>query len=314
MTMANFKAWKKRTAALSKKIVRKARAFRWNSAKVSKNDDEQIETMDTFDELPLLRAVPKKAIKKAWDSSDQFKDMSDFAAASAMITASFSHETKSTVSSSDLYHSGSGHEERIEFPNFHKRDIYMADGVKPVNDNHVEKKKSQPNDFTISPRTIPSYSISGSMLCGNIEKGKIKDNSTSATTRPRDSVKPAGFPANAVMGSALFRTMKLDSSIQTMTETELTKQKLQKTIANRTVCNSLSVDSHDDEDSPYVTIQRTNSSDGAHSSVSSVTMYSSYQNDPLVRASNSLLDILRSNRFNTFEKCEEETASALHEA
>ena len=62
--MANFKAWKERTATLRKKIVSKARAFSWKSRTVTKND-EQIETMDTFDDLPLLRAVPKKVIMNA---------------------------------------------------------------------------------------------------------------------------------------------------------------------------------------------------------------------------------------------------------
>ena len=38
----------------------------------------------------------------------------------------------------------------------------------------------------------------------------------------------------------------------------------------------------------------------AQSSVSSVTMYSSYNHDPMVRASRNLLDILRSNRFEEF--------------
>merc|ERR1712228_1051766 len=49
------------------------------------------------------------------------------------------------------------------------------------------------------------------------------------------------------------------------------------------------------EDVPMA-IERTDSKESAHSSVSSVTMYSTYQNDPLVRASNSLMDILRAER------------------
>ncbi|KAI2491135.1 hypothetical protein MHU86_23421 [Fragilaria crotonensis] len=299
MQMANIKDWKERTAKLRRKIAGKARGLlRW-SAKSDKRID--FDTPASLAEQPLLRAVPRKAKKTSWDSKDELKDMSDYAAASAMIAATFSNDTKSTASSGGLYRSASSHEERFEFPNFHKRDIYLADGPRNC---HAETDK-------VEKRTLAAYSISGSMLCSNVEKGYIPSNSTSAARKLNSPLKPTGLPANAVMASTLFRTMKLDD--RSHKSADPTKRRLIKTTSHSDIHASFSNDSGD-ERAPYVDIKRTNSKDGAQSSVSSVTMYSSYQNDPLVRASNSLLDILRSNRFQTFDKCEEETSLALYEA
>ena len=170
--------------------------------------------------------------------------------------------------------------------------------------NDRKAKNIHTNDFKVQKTILPSYSISGSMLCSNVEQGKIQENSTSAARNMPSRQKPTGLPPNAVMASTLFRTMNLDQT------TERTKKNPAEKATLRNLYSSASTESNDDE-APYVTINRSNSSDGAQSSVSALTMHSTSQHDPLVRASNSLLDILRSNRFENFD---EETASALYEA
>ena len=298
MKMAGFKDWKERTAKLKRNLTGKARGvLRWSA----KDKRINFDTPASLAQQPLLRAVPRKEKKQSWDSKDELKDMSDYAAASAMIAATFSNETKSTATSGELYRTTSSHEERFEFPNFHKRDIYMADDKR---NSHGETDKGE-------KRTLAAYSISGSMLCSNVEKGYIPSNSTSAARKRTSPLKPTGLPPNAVMASTIFRTMKQDDRAHKSADPR--KRRLIKTLSHRDIHASFSSDSGD-ERAPYVDINRTNSKDGGQSSVSSVTMYSSYQNDPLVRASNSLLDILRSNRFQAFDKCEEETSVALYEA
>lgn len=304
--MTNLKGWKDRTATLKRKIAGRALGvLRWRS-KGHATDD--FKTPDALAEQPLLRTISRQGSKAAWNSKDDYKDMSDYAAASAMITATLSNDTRSTVSSGGLYHATSSHEERFEFPNFNKRDIYLADGKK---DCSTDTDKARPNEFNNKKKELMAYSISGSMLCSNIEKGSIPANSTSAAQRLTSPLKPTGLPPNAVMASTIFRTMKLDDRVRKTAKPA--QRRLVKTVSHRDIHASFSNESGG-ERAPYVNIKRTNSKDGAQSSVSSVTMYSTYQNDPLVRASNSLLDILRSNRFQTFDNCEEETSLALFEA
>ena len=304
--MANFNSWKIKTAKLRRKLARHGwRVLRWNA-----NPEEKKEHL-RFDESvdrPLLTNDPKKRHKKAWDSQDEFKDMSDYAAASAMIVATFSNDTKTSASSGGLYQSESFQVERCEFPIIHKRDIFMTDGS---DHGCIKSGASRPNEVSTQNRSLASYSVSGSMLCNNIEKGYIPNNSTSAARKLECPQKPHGLPPNAVMASNLFRTMKLDKP----TQNAYTEKKIRpvKALAQRGIYASDSSDSRDEE-GPCLTIKRTQSKDGAHSSVSSVTMYSCYHNDPLVRASNSLLDILRANKFQTFDNCEEETSVALYEA
>jgi hypothetical protein len=298
-TMTNFSHWKQRAVSFKKKLTGKTKSSRWN--RLGKR--EKAETIDTSAELPLLKTVTRKTKKASWEGSDETKDMSDFAAASALIAATFSEDTKST-SSGGLYHATNPQEERVEFANFHTRGIFMPGDVNQKATNDVKKKNIHTNDFEVQKTTLPSYSISGSMLCSNIEQGKIQENSTSAARNMPSRQKQTGLPPNAVMASTLFRTMNLDQT------TERTKKNPGEKAPLRNLYSSASTESNDDE-APYVTINRSNSSDGAQSSVSALTMYSTSQNDPLVRASNSLLDILRSNRFENFD---EETASALYEA
>ena len=211
--MANFKGWKERTAKLKRKIAGKAMGvLRWGT-----NDDKREVGQPPYSqaEQPLLRAAATKTKKTAWDSNDEFKGMSDYAVASAMISATLSNETKSTVSSGGLYRSTSSHEERFEFPNFHKRDIYMADGNRNC---HEDTHKIRPGEYNNEKKTLASYSISGSMLCSNIDKGCIPVDSTSAARKLTSPLKPTGLPPNAVMASTLFRTMKLDDRPHRITE------------------------------------------------------------------------------------------------
>lgn len=306
MAMASFKGWKERTARLKRKIVGKALGVL--CLRSIGNAKGASKTPDAVVEQPLLRAVSRQTTRTAWNSKDEFKDMSDYAAASAMISATFSHDTRSTTSSGGLYHTTSSQEERIEFPNFHKRDIYLANGK---NNCPTDTGKVGSDEFKNEKRTLAAYSISGSMLCSNIEKGSIQANSTSVSQKLTSPLRPTGLPPNAVMASTLFRTMKVDDRVKKTAKP--TTRRLIKSVSHRDIHASFSTDSGD-ERAPYVNIKRSDSKDGAQSSVSSVTMYSSYQNDPLVRASNSLLDILRSNRFQAFDNCEEETSVALYEA
>lgn len=264
------------------------------------------ETENPLPGLPLLEAPDKKIKKQAWGGGD-VKEMSDFAAASAVIASTFSSETRSTVSS-DLYHTQrSPKEERFEYPIAKAMEKSFETEGKPQNGSHHQSKNARAGEPKPS---VPSFSISGSMLCSNIEQGRIKEDSTAAANKISKPHRATGLPPTAVAASSLFRSMQLEEHADT------TKNKnrgpMDRKVARHNLYGSVSADSIDEEDSPYVTIKHCDSKDGAQSSVSSVTMYSSYQNDPMYRASNNLLDILRSNKFENFT--EETTSQALFEA
>lgn len=135
-TMTNFSHWKQRAVSFKKKLTGKTKSSRWN--RLGKR--EKAETIDTSAELPLLKTVTRKTKKASWEGSDETKDMSDFAAASALIAATFSEDTKST-SSGGLYHATNPQEERVEFANFHTRGIFMPGDVNQKATNDVKKKE-----------------------------------------------------------------------------------------------------------------------------------------------------------------------------
>eukprot|EP00545_Synedropsis_sp_CCMP1620_P000938 CAMPEP_0119014398 /NCGR_PEP_ID=MMETSP1176-20130426/9663_1 /TAXON_ID=265551 /ORGANISM="Synedropsis recta cf, Strain CCMP1620" /LENGTH=300 /DNA_ID=CAMNT_0006967569 /DNA_START=52 /DNA_END=954 /DNA_ORIENTATION=- len=300
--MGGLTALKRKTVAFKRKVAEKTYTLRW------KHYGSRIEeeATSTAEELPLLKNVNKKAKTQAWGGVET-KDMAHFAATSAVIASTFSGETKSTVAS-DLYRAQrSPKEERIEYPVVHKRDIFIRTEAEPqlMSDHHTKKF------IGIEPKpSLAAYSISGSMLCGNIENGRIKEDSTKGARKMTSPQKPTGLPKTAVAASALFRSMQFDDVPAAETR-RFTGPTERKKALHQNIYGSMSDDSIDDEDSPYVTIKRSDSKDDAQTSVSSVTMYSNYQNDPMVRASTNLLDILRSNKFENFT---EETSQSLYEA
>jgi hypothetical protein len=289
--MGGLSVLKQKTVLFKRKIAAKTKSFRMR--RYGRMEEEA----STAEDLPLLKTANTKSKTNAWGGAD-VKDMADFAAASAAIAITFSVETKSS-NASDLYRAQrSPKEGRVEFPVLQSRDM---------NKSHKTSDHYTKEAIAIEKKpSFASYSISGSMLCTNIENGRIKENSTSAATKKTSPHIPTGLPPTAVAASSLFRSMNLTTAHVANTK------RLTGPAPQQNLYVSRSVDSVDEEDSPYVTIKRPGSKDGAQSSVSSVTMYSTYQNDAMVRASNNLLDILRSNKFENFS--EDKSPQALCEA
>lgn len=311
--MVSLVELKKKTTTLKKKLAHRKKTFRWTTHHVALDDDGHF-----VDEKPLLKSPRHKVKKTSWGAAKS-KEIADFAVASAVIVNSLSEDTESTVSSGGLYRSArSPKEQRVEHPVIHKRDIYISQ--KPSNETgkDVESKKKAAatplfqSDELKEPAILPSYSITGSMLYNNIENGSLKEGSRAAQ-KLKSPYKSNGLPSSALMGSTLYRTMHLDESMTANSSGKTKKKQPEKAAKHQNYIDArMSADSQDDEDAPYVTIGRTSSKESVESTVSSVTMYSSYQNDPLVRASNNLYDILRSNHFEAFE--EETDSAVLYEA
>jgi hypothetical protein len=297
VSMLNFRSWKKK--------IGKAFKARPKESKILESSEKY--DSEVLADLPLLKAVQKKTRKNAWKENQERKSVTEYAAASAIITATFSGETKSTESNSDLYHSSFSSDEISGKSKHYKM---REDCLGESQDRKNEKYKASDN-ARIEPKSLPAYSISGSMLYNNIETGKINANSTIASHKLTSPLKPSGLPPNAVMASTLFRTMKLDGKDQNLKAPSQTKHLIKQTPID--VYDKFSTDPPEDEKEAYIHINQTSSKDGSQSCVSSVTMYSSYQNDPLVRASNSLLDILCSSGFRAFDTCEQSNVP-LHEA
>jgi hypothetical protein len=253
--------------------------------------------------------------------------MSNFATAgSAVIATTFSEDTSSTQSS-DLYRQRRSPTDgsRIVHPVVCKRDIYFGLG----DDTNKSKNRKQNRDpggrresrgqrepvgavrTGIHNKTendvgqekapnLPSYSIAASMLCAkHDENGKIMPSTKNGRSILTSPPKPRGLPPNTIMASMLFRT--LGHEVQNQPSTVILNNELEidsfPPICQLNNEQMIEDEESDDEFDYEMTIPNAiaNDRDYAQSSVSSVTMYSSYHNDPVVRASNNLYNLLRAN-------------------
>jgi hypothetical protein len=163
----------------------------------------------------------------------------------------------------------------------HNTDLYRP-SKKPTRVEHAlppssiqnNNNNNNSNNNNQDTPVLPPYSISASMLCSNIDKGIIPPNSTES-----HMIFSPTRVTNSPRAGAPFRPLYYSTST-----------------------------THNDNQVPPA-IGRTESKE---STVSSVTMYSSYHNDPLVRASNNLYDILR--KHNHQQQQRQQPHTDLYEA
>eukprot|EP00547_Thalassionema_nitzschioides_P016255 CAMPEP_0194248584 /NCGR_PEP_ID=MMETSP0158-20130606/18679_1 /TAXON_ID=33649 /ORGANISM="Thalassionema nitzschioides, Strain L26-B" /LENGTH=336 /DNA_ID=CAMNT_0038984921 /DNA_START=12 /DNA_END=1022 /DNA_ORIENTATION=+ len=307
-----FSALKKRTNTLKKKVTIRTNFFRRKLSsrsnlvliKPSSRDLDSDETEDVVAELPLLMNTTRRTRRGAWgeEKVGNGHNINDFVLSSAVLARTFSEDTKSTASS-ELYQPSSKNsynEGRIENPNIHKRDIFVRNDE---DDDSVFQNLEDEDVINTSKTALPLYSISGSMLYKNIERGVIKEDSTKAANKIDNnnndlttSIARSSFLKSYAKDDSHYTNEMLqsneDKDSKEFDSSPLLLNQLEET---RKVAFALSSDSSEAGDVPNA-IDRTDSKESAHSSVSSVTMYSTYQNDPLVRASNNLMDLLRSEK------------------
>jgi hypothetical protein len=247
---------------------------------------------------------------------------------SAVIATTFSDDTTST-NSSDLYrqrqHPTDG--SRIVHPVVCKRDMYL--GLDDVN-NNVKKKKQARDPFghreslgnkepdgnvcqsdhnkSESERkggrernpSLPSYSIAASMICAKQdESGKVMPSKKNPLSLIKSPPKTRVLPPNTILASMLFQSLedeepKKASHYKSMNEGVDSHAQPVSRMINEPEIEDDESDDEFDEDKP-IPDAIGKDREYAASSVSSVTMYSSHHNDPVVRASNNLYNLLRAN-------------------
>lgn len=305
-----FSVLRKGTRRLKKKVAARTNLFRRKFSskseliltRPSSRDLDPEETEDIVAELPLLKNAVRRTRRSAWKEGDNANNINDFVISSAVLARTFSEDTKSTTSSGLYQPKDSPFEGKIEHPVVHKRDIFVSGDE---DDDSLFKNLEETEVVNASTKTLPMYSISGSMLYKNIENGAIKDDSTKAARKIEKQT--TNNLATNIAGSGLFHqsvanedTYYTNHMLQSNQDNETKDMHPRPFLQNkpdesRKVAFALSSDSSEAGEVPCA-IDRTDSKESAHSSVSSVTMYSTYQNDPLVRASNNLMDMLRSEK------------------
>lgn len=323
--MTTFSQMKRKASGLKQKFT-----SRFRTKQFAENAKER-------DVRPLLKIKkenmtpwddPEQLLTLNMKTADGKNRMSNFATlGSSVIATTFSDDTQST-NSSDLYRQQRSPMDgsRIVHPVVCKRDIYIGlkDDVKSGNvtrhkgDNRESKDPGgrreatghwepcgsiledfqNENECSFSHNvkiSLPLNSMSASMLCASRDNGgkvvtfKKRKCNPSLMSPP----KPRGISHNTIMASMLFRTLG-----------EETKRSPSEYIAKNETENESEYEPQsdeevsDDSDDDHVVPQDVSKHrECAESSVSSVTMYSSYHNDPVVRASTNLYNILRSNHF-----------------
>jgi len=234
-------------------------------------------------------------------SSKSNINMMNFAVASSTIASNCeSHWTSHQHST--LYQRSSKREvTQVVHPVIYKRDIYLASRKEPNPARAVQKvvnNRGIMNDISNGPEeeaktSLPAFSLTGSMLCRELEKGNIRANGTTAN---QDTVSPQrplgmGLPAHTIMASMLFRTLEQEEKSTSNTTFSRNQYGVPTTIPEEVV-------------SPANT---------SRSVVSELTMHSrGTEVDPnMVKASKNLLRILQANQFKEFDA---KPRSSLYEA
>lgn len=324
--MTTFSQIKRKASGLKQKITTRFRnkQFRDDPKELDvrpllKNKKENMTPWDDPEQLLTLNT-------KKTDGKNR---MSNFATlGSSVIATTFSDDTQST-NSSDLYRQQRSPTDgsRIVHPVVCKRDIYI--GLKDDVKSEKARKQKRDNRESKDPggrretighwepcgiiledfqneneieclysqgtrKSFPLNPMSASMICAVHDEGGMTSNKKTDKSSLMSPPKPRGIPHNTIMASMLFRslgeeTKRSPSKFGLKNETEIEREYEPQSD------DEVSDDSDGDDVVPRDVSEHR---ECAQSSVSSVTMYSSYHNDPVVRASNNLYNILRSNHFN----------------
>lgn len=242
--------------------------------------------------------------------------MMNFAIASSTIASNCSSDIENRKASkhcSNLYRrTSTGKSEtptKVVHPVIHKRDIYLASRnpnartratpskateKKGINSrgmmNDIADSRGVMSDISNGPEAeaktnLPAYSLTGSMLCREMEKGNIRSNETTANQQFTSPQKPMELlPSNTIMGSMLFRTIEEEEKTKSASSVSLNQYGVPTKVKTRI---------------PQEVIP----SPTGRSIVSEITMNSKESDvDPnMVKASKNLLQILRNNQFQSFD-------------
>ena len=245
---------------------------------------KEVEEMRTLDKHYLLRNSSSEETETRASSN-----LSTLLAASCIAsTLSSIENSASSAKVNSLYDRTSTPEEtQIIHPVIYKRDIY----IKSRNESTMTKPKGietrgGKHHLDEAKPTLPPFSVSGSMLCREMEKGEMSHVGTTAPQYMMSPQKPIGLPANSIMASMLFRTLEKEEHFSRAgSDGKRTDRKQYPPIPAE------------------ITSSDSRSSTGG-STVSAVTMYSISEasSDPrMMKASKDLLAILQSNNFVAFD-------------
>lgn len=254
------------------------------------------------------RSIFRNSSSEESSVASKSSNMMSFAIASSTIASSCNSGTDSSKSShhrSNLYRSSSKQENtRVVHPVIYKRDIYLASRKHHKSTNpavqQVVKDRRVMSDVSNGPdseakTSLPAFSLTGSMLCRELEKGSIRENGTRANQSTASPQKPMVLPPTTIMASMLFRTLEQEEKSES---TGRTRNQYGVPIRARTTIPDEVVPS------PANTVK---------SGVSELTMHTiqSKEDPRMAKASKNLLCILQSNQFQEFDA---EAKTTLYEA
>ena len=230
----------------------------------------------------------------SFDNS-QKSNMMNFAIVSSTVASEYSSDLDYHKASkhSNLYQRSSKQATQVVYPNYNKRDIYLASRteVKPAKAvQKVVDKRGVMNDISNgldeAKTNLPAFSLTGSMLCRELENGNIRSNGTTANQTMLSPQKPIGLPTNTIEASMLFRTLAEE------------EEKTKTSGSTHNTMNQYARKFHVPEEVlPSPT---------ARSIVSELTQHTKTSEvDPkMLDASHNLLRILQKNQFQQFETSE----------
>lgn len=265
---------KRQTMDLKRRFIERAEERR------KKRLSKEVAEMRSLDKHYLLRNASSEDTESRASSN-----MSTLLTASCIASSLSSIESSSKVNS--LYKRTSTPEEtHIIHPVIYKRDIY----VNPLQESSMNKPRGNEtrgdkHDVDEAKTSLRPFSVSGSMLCREMEKGRVHHVVTTAPQYTMSPQKPIGLPANSIMASMLFRTLEKEEQFSFAgSDGKRTDRKQYPSIPAEVT----SSDSH---------------STTGGSTVSAITMYSSEASSDLrmMKASKDLLAILQSNNFAAFD-------------
>lgn len=243
--------------------------------------------------------LPKHHISHNSSSNDSStkSSMMNFAIVSSTVASEYNSELDHHKASkhSNLYQRSSKQPDtQVVHPNYNKRDIYLASRteVKPANAvQKVVDKRGVMDDISNgldeAKTSLPAFSLTGSMLCRALEKGKIRLNGTTANQTMLSPQRPMGLPAHTIEASMLFRALQ--------EEEEKTKSS-----------GSISYGTMHQYTRKFHVPEEVLPSPSSKSIVSELTQHTKHSEvDPkMVDASHNLLRILQENQFQQFEASE----------
>jgi len=301
--MFDIAMMKRKASGIRHKVIGRFSKMKYGE----KSNERDVRPLLRFKQIKMTPwEQPEQLLTLNTKSKEGKNMMSNFAiSGSAVIATTFSEDTHSTRSShlsKDLYRQQHSPRDgsRIVHPVVCKRDMYVelqeSDENSQVRKQATDMSRSSgrqdsfddimndyQEDFRDTTNSLPSYSVAGSTIFSKKDEGgKIVPFTKSQLGTFMGPPQSSGVPPNTIMASMLFRNLEINSEKKT----------------SRNVLDNDGEKDDEERENEFSYEKRVPHNIRKHreyepSSVSSVTMYSSYQHDPVVRASNKLYNILR---------------------